>query len=42
VGGLGGPFEAPYATTPVAERHGSAGARSVGGLGGPFEAPHPN
>src|SRR4030095_11830780 len=27
---------------PVAERHGSAGARSVGGLGGHLGAPHLN
>ena len=39
-GGVGGHVGAPHATAPVAERHGSAGARSVGGVGGHLGAPH--
>src|SRR6185295_17727477 len=37
-GGLGGPLGPPHLVTALAERHGSAGARSVGGLGGPLGA----
>jgi hypothetical protein len=40
VGGVGGHLGVRYATAPVAERHGSAGARSVGGVGGHVGAPH--
>jgi hypothetical protein len=39
-GSVGGHLEAPYGITPVAERHGSAGARSAGGVGGHIGAPH--
>ena len=38
--GVGGHVGAADAIAPVAERHGSAGARSVGGVGGHVGAPH--